>query len=1028
MALESGKTVDKTRFPPPQVWCRLRCTQRLYGCSTRFIKLDRRRRPDRPLDPRACMFQRAPRASEGRMLSGLLVLVACGGMGCTEPTDPLPAKPLDLTITTSGECARVTFEITGSSSVTTTYPSPGCTVGLVVIKSAATSTWDGTTRTLTLKTKVVNTSGQPVDLPVRLELPADGKTVLLPAGTSGDSLVPLNMDSTLANDRTLWLFGETGTLAPGDSTDGRFLMFQIKVPVTKARFWFVSSGEEIPTVPAVAPDSSPSWLAADSAFTDEIAKNALAVKFSPNATVVEKSAALDSVGGVVVGGDQVFGGFDGPYIVWVPATDLDSLFAFVAVLKRQPKVVRVNTIPRARDNGRRPIDDAAWGAASWRLAADSVKGSNWAVKEIAGPQAWGCSVGDSMTAIGVVDHGFVSDDFAPNLVNSLPGPTAANHGRLTTNVLAARGDNGVGMAGVMWKAKLRVYDRVDLGRGGPKELARAIEHAILDGASVVTVTAGAAFYSDTIRQRSAAEAFRDAIADRISAWIAAGNSPPLLVIAAGNDRQPADLTGPPWLVDSFPGNVLVVGASTPAVSGARHRWGYQGSGRGDGAGSNHGPSVQIYAPGEGVQIWEAAGGGGSFASYNGTSNATPAVAGIAGLIWALDPTLTAAEVKQYLIDGALQGNRRVVEESNRYVANAYESLKFAAEKHGVPICGNEVGFDDQFRLVVVRAPGDSEVVAPAGEVTDVVSGAQGGRLIAGSAWNGSQYVVRYYSLQNGTWQQTGTAPAGTYAVQFLERDTAYIKTSQQMYLALPGPLTLSIVGPGGPIVQDLDLGTRVGNSGGIFEVLTVSPEAEWVGFRSVNQTGSYYYADSLAGGVLSLLHADLFPTQNCVSPGSLCVGISWGASGAVWTLDTRWLGVSVNTYNIDCPVGVGCTYTSDARILAFDVPTRQTQGALISGIVISPPVASGDRTTWRECQHGDDNSFTTVVRTISTLQVVNSQAGCAQGPAVIPNAPIALSPAWQSPRDGASRAMSAPLRPSTRVNLNRPGIAGDSIP
>ena len=318
------------------------------------------------------------------MLLGLLVLVGCGGVGCAEPADPLTAKPPDVTMTTGAACARVTFEITGSRSVTTTYPSPGCTVGLVVINSAATSTWNGTTRTLTLEIKVVNTSGRPVDLPVRLEVPADGKMVLLPAGTSADSLVPLNTDSTLANDRKLWLFGETGTLAPGDATDGRFLRFQVKAPVTKGWFWFMTTGEAISAVPAVAPDSSPTWLAADSAFTNEIAKSALVVKFTPNATVADKSAALDSVGGVVVGGDPGFGGSDGPYIVWVPATNLESLFAFIAVLKRQPNVARVDIIPRARDNGRRPIDDAGRDAASCRCAGDSPRVSNAAARD-AGP-------------------------------------------------------------------------------------------------------------------------------------------------------------------------------------------------------------------------------------------------------------------------------------------------------------------------------------------------------------------------------------------------------------------------------------------------------------------------------------------------------------------------------------------------------------------------------------------------------------------------------------------------------------------
>src|SRR5262249_35064739 len=57
-------------------------------------------------------------------------------------------------------------------------------------------------------------------------------------------------------------------------------------------------------------------------------------------------------------------------------------------------------------------------------------------------------------------------------------------------------------------------------------------------------------------------------------------------------------------------------------------------------------SVDLAAPGEGV--WSTVPGG--YQWFNGTSMATPAVAGAAALVWSAFPNLTAAEVKARLLN------------------------------------------------------------------------------------------------------------------------------------------------------------------------------------------------------------------------------------------------------------------------------------------------------------------------------------------------------------------------------------------
>jgi hypothetical protein len=96
-------------------------------------------------------------------------VVLCGAAGCTEPTAPPPPPPPNVTVTSSGECVRVQFQIHNATDVTGTYPGASCpTVGLIVAKPGNT-TWVGATRTLTIPVMVRNTTAEVIQLPLRLE-------------------------------------------------------------------------------------------------------------------------------------------------------------------------------------------------------------------------------------------------------------------------------------------------------------------------------------------------------------------------------------------------------------------------------------------------------------------------------------------------------------------------------------------------------------------------------------------------------------------------------------------------------------------------------------------------------------------------------------------------------------------------------------------------------------------------------------------------------------------------------------------
>jgi hypothetical protein len=130
-----------------------------------------------------------------------------------------------LTLGTPGECARIIFQITGTNSVNPIYPPrpDGGGSELVAVK-IGTMSWG--TRTLTVPVSMLNLSASTVQLPVRLDLPSNGRTVIQPTGLPPEKIEPINHDSLYDGERWLWLVGGAGTLAPGDSTAPRDLIFR----------------------------------------------------------------------------------------------------------------------------------------------------------------------------------------------------------------------------------------------------------------------------------------------------------------------------------------------------------------------------------------------------------------------------------------------------------------------------------------------------------------------------------------------------------------------------------------------------------------------------------------------------------------------------------------------------------------------------------------------------------------------------------------------------------------------------------
>jgi subtilisin family serine protease len=212
---------------------------------------------------------------------------------------------------------------------------------------------------------------------------------------------------------------------------------------------------------------------------------------------------------------------------------------------------------------------------------------------------------------GFVDdvHGydFVDDDGTPSPAK---GGDAPWHGTHVSGTIGAAGNNGVGVAGVNWKVSLMALRGLGPDGGRADDLARAIDYAADHGARVINASWGGGGSSKVLSK----------------AIQRAGKRGVLFVAAAGNNAG----KNPEFPANLEFDNVLSVGAIAPSGSLAGF--------------SNRGALVA--APGVGILSTTAPG---RYERYDGTSMASPHVAGIAALLWARHPKATLEQVRDAIL-------------------------------------------------------------------------------------------------------------------------------------------------------------------------------------------------------------------------------------------------------------------------------------------------------------------------------------------------------------------------------------------
>ena len=274
-------------------------------------------------------------------------------------------------------------------------------------------------------------------------------------------------------------------------------------------------------------------------------------------------------------------------------------------------------------------------------------------------EAWDTTTGSSDVIIGVIDsgvdynhpdlqanmwvnpneipgnnidddgNGFVDDIHGVSTMNDDGDPMDLNgHGTHVAGTIGASGDNGVGVVGVNWDVSIIGCQFLDANGSGYTSDGLECVNYMTD--LKVNHNVNIVATNNSWGGGGPSQAMEDAIVDGGEAGI-------LFIAAAGNSGSDNDAT--PSYPASYDTDYVMAVASTDRnddLSIFRN-----------GSSSYGLTSVDIGAPGSDILSTTPSN---SYASYSGTSMATPHVAGAAALVWSLNPELSAVEMKNLLMN------------------------------------------------------------------------------------------------------------------------------------------------------------------------------------------------------------------------------------------------------------------------------------------------------------------------------------------------------------------------------------------
>lgn len=333
----------------------------------------------------------------------------------------------------------------------------------------------------------------------------------------------------------------------------------------------------------------------------------------------------------------------------------------------------------------RPDNPAIPAAPQIRVGTDPDLSKQWGMIDIGAADAWKSTIGNPEMIVAVIDTGvdYTHEDLLPNLWRNgkeipdngldddhngyiddiigwdfatndnkpydlavdqfqlLTGGGNPGHGTHCAGNVAAKGNNAIGIAGVAPNVKIMSLRFIsDQGGGTTADAIKAIHYAVENGAKVMSNSWGSEGEDPNAGDEN--RALRDAVQYAQDHGV-------LFIAAAGNGHKGRgydnDRDAAPAYPASYEHEIIISVAALDSQDqlGSFSNWGAR--------------SVDLGAPG--VAVYSTTVGnnysdkvidvGGFEVTWDGTSMATPHVAGAAALYWSLHPNKTWQEVKAAIL-------------------------------------------------------------------------------------------------------------------------------------------------------------------------------------------------------------------------------------------------------------------------------------------------------------------------------------------------------------------------------------------
>ena len=291
-------------------------------------------------------------------------------------------------------------------------------------------------------------------------------------------------------------------------------------------------------------------------------------------------------------------------------------------------------------------NDPGWNS-QWYLENNGSRNGAVVGADVSACEAWDIAQGDSTILIGFIDsgnksdhsdltgrvwtnagetagdnidndnNGYVDDIYGWNTFNSTNNiADNIGHGTQINGIVGSNPNNGNGFVGLDWNCKLMNVNGVNAqGQGLSSWWAEGIYYLVDNGADIINMSLS--IYSNT-------QVLQDAVDYAMDNEV-------IIVAAAGNDNI-GNISYPAKYSE-----VIAVGATDHADE--RAIW--------NGLGSNHGPEMDVVAPGKAIYGINPFNNTTQYVTA-GTSQATPIVSALCGLLLSLDPSLSGDSIRKII--------------------------------------------------------------------------------------------------------------------------------------------------------------------------------------------------------------------------------------------------------------------------------------------------------------------------------------------------------------------------------------------